>query len=218
MVRAWLQSGVVADGYLPLDAVVYAALMRELRGPKGASAPGAHALNQELGGVGARMPFERRNCSTEQWYYACSFAQWPEAVANGKDYWSKRFDAPLSSLVDFRGRRGRIVTGSGRYKGYRHPVYYRHALYVDWYCVGRAAELRRLLAWCSHLGKETGEGWGAVLRWEVSPWLADWSETDVNGRLMRAIPDPSGSRLYGIRPSYWSPRHQFPCRLPELIS
>lgn len=65
------------------------------------------------------------------------------------------------------------------------------------------------------LGKETGEGWGAVLRWEVETHPEDWSVHGHAGRLMRAVPDPLGGTLYGIRPSYWSQRHQFRCKMPD---
>jgi hypothetical protein len=72
-------------------------------------------------------------------------------------------------------------------------------------------EWERLAA---HLGKKWSQGWGAVLQWDVEPWPEDWSVTGPGGRLMRAVYDPEGTTQYGIRPSYWHPRNQFPCRLP----
>ena len=43
----------------------------------------------------------------------------------------------------------------------------------------------------------------------------DWSVTGPDGRLMRPVPDADGL-LYGIVPPYWLPRHQVPCRLPDV--
>lgn len=214
-IRAYLQCGVVSDRHLPLDGALYYQLVREVVGAQDLTVPGGHRYRQSLAGK-RPLPFAKVENHTPHYYYAASFAQWPEHTIEGLDHWSKRADVREAiALVDFRGRRGRIVTGSGRYKAYRHPIYYRHALYVDWYARGDRAELERLLPWCTHLGKKTDQGWGAVLRWEVIPWPEDWSVRGPGGMLMRAVPDKAGDCTYGIRPSYWSARHQFRCRMPS---
>jgi len=63
------------------------------------------------------------------------------------------------------------------------------------------------------LGKKREMGWGAVIDWTVEACADDYSVTGPQGELMRPIPDPAGT-VYGIRPPYWLPRHQVPCRVP----
>ena len=48
---------------------------------------------------------------------------------------------------------------------------------------------------------------------KLEPWPEDWS-CYRDGQPMRAIPADDGI-LYGVRPSYWSPKNQVPCRLPH---
>lgn len=212
--RAWLQSGVVCDPYLPLDGVLYYQVHRELLGAQVVTVPGA-SVSIEDGESRKRMPFRRAHRKRLHWHYRCSFAQWPEHVTEGSEHWAKRLDQQHADLIDFGGRRGTVAIGSGAYKAYYMPVFYRHALHVDWYCVADRVELERLLRFCTHLGKKVSQGWGAVLRWQVDSWPEDWSVEDGSGRLMRAVYEPGAPTLYGIRPSYWHPRNQFPCRLPE---
>lgn len=216
-VRARLQTGAVVDAFCPLDGVVYYTLVRERLGPQDVTVPGAHRNEAKVGGLMPQMPFAALNNHVPGGhYFACSFAQWGPH-ADGVEHWTKRLDIGAAmDLVDFGGRRGTVAIGSGRYKAYRMPVFYRHALHVDWYCRGRPNELRALLRFCTHLGKKASQGWGAVLDWQVEPWHEDWSVTGPDGRLMRAVPDPGGEHIYGIRPSYWNPRHQTRVRLPEV--
>lgn len=212
-IRAYLQTGVISDAYLPLDAMLYHVVHREALGAQNLTVPG-RSVSFEDGGSGKRMPFRRSHKNRRHWSYRCSFAQWPAHTVEAKDHWSCRFDAQFSDLVDFQGKRGKVSQASGRYKGYRMPVFYRHALYVEWYAVADRSEMERLLPFCTHLGKKYAQGWGAVLRWQVDAWPEDWSETGPGGRLMRAVYDPAGRIRYGLRPSYWKPENQFPCRLP----
>lgn len=233
-ITAWLQCGVVADAYLPIDAILYYQVYRDAYGPEIITLPGA---NQS--GVGhVPMPLRRLNLPYEgfrfadggplwrgqadnwiitmretPWYYAASFAQWNDAVAEGQDYWNKRFDQSLADLVDFQGRRGKVIVEQGTYKAYHMPVWYRHALSVSWYVVGDGAAIERLLCCATHIGKKHAQGWGAVLRWRVEPWHADWSVYGEDGRLMRAIPAERGIRT-GIRPSYWMAKNHTVCQVP----
>lgn len=205
-VTATLRCGVVANRHLPLDGILLYAAMRERHGPQLLTTPGAVPdLEMEP------LPLARLNEGPE-WYYAASFAAWPETMAEGRDYWNKRFDQARSDLVDFAGRRGRVLVEQARYKSYHMPVFYRHALEVSWYVVGDGAELERLLAPMMHIGKKASQGWGRVIGWEIVPCSHDWSVRRA-GRLMRSIPARDGI-LYGIRPPYWLPANQVPCRLP----
>ncbi len=209
-IRAYLQCGVISDTYLPIDAVLYYQVMRERLGEQEVTLSG-----QSYGGpISHTLPIKQVNSHTRQWFYAASFAQWPEEMVEGADHWNKRNDISLIDLVDWQGRKARLDVSGGRYKSYHMPVYYRHALSISWYVVGNKVEIERLLRFVTHLGKKPAQGWGSVLQWEVEAIAEDWSIRSTTGKLMRAIPDPESPTVYGLRPSYWLPKHQFPCRLP----
>lgn len=209
-IRAHLQTRVISDQYLPLDGVLYALTVREKFGERDFSLPGENTVPE---GASILLPFGKHNKKRDSWFYACSFAQWPAETVEYSDSYNKRFDLKESDLVDFRGKRELIDNSRGAYKSYHIKVYARHALYVDWYCTGAKAEIERLLVFATHLGKKTAQGEGAVLRWEVTEWPEDWSVRGPGNKLMRAVPARNGI-LFGLRPSYWLPRHQFNCKLP----
>lgn len=220
-VTAILQTPVIADprGYLPLDAILYAIHVREVIGePMLVSCSNESIVKS---GYDRRRPLPikkigyRQNWHHEQiWFYASSFAQWPDTIAYTTAFWTKRFDMHEgSALIDFQGRRGKIVTAEGPYKGYQMPVFARHAKEITWYVVGDSEEIRRLLRFANSIGKKPAQGWGAVREWLVEPWPHDWSVYGPQRRLMRALPQ-AGGIPHGIRPSYWNPRHYVPCRLP----
>lgn len=209
-IRAYLQTGVISDQFLPLDAVMYYHAVRDKYGEQDFSLPGRSTVRQ-WGMVS--LPFERRGDS-RSWFYACSFAQWPEHTVEDKTFYVKQVRLQYSDMVDFRGKRGKIQNKRGRYKSYHVNIYYRHCLYLDWYAVGNKGDIERLLRFCTHLGKKTSQGWGSVSKWEVTSWPEDWSVCDASGRLMRAVPERNSSFIYGIRPSYWHKKHQFNCLMP----
>lgn len=122
--------------------------------------------------------------------------------------------------MDFDGRRGKVITGEGRYKSYHMPTFLRHALWVSWYVVGEREEIEALLARVTHVGKKTAQGNGRLSGWAVESWPEDWSETGPDGRPMRAVPagPGEGGVLYGVRPSYWLAANQMMCRLPTSES
>jgi CRISPR type IV-associated protein Csf3 len=203
-ITAYLQSGIACDVALPIDGILFGIAMKLEYGAPIVSAP----LSQ-LGVEAIDLPLEKRNPGL-LWYYAASFAQWSGPVVEYTDYWNKRIDQSLCYLVDFNGRRGRIETKSGRYKPYHMPVFCRHALYVNWYVVGDGEQIENILRFTTHIGKKPSQGDGAVLKWTVEPFHADWSERGPQGQLMRAIPDSDGV-LMGFRPSYWERGNQTTC-------
>ena len=233
-ITAHLQCGVITDAYLPIDAVLYYQAYRDAYGPEVITLPGANQSGVENVPVQIRrlnLPYEgfryadgaplwkgygddlKITMKETPWYYAASFAQWEGAVKEGTDHWNKRFDQSLADLVDFQSKRGKVIVEQGAYKAYHMPVWYRHALSVSWYAVGDIGWVREMLGTVTHLGKKTSQGWGAVKKWAVEPWHADWSVWK-NGQLTRAIPEEGGIRV-GIRPSYWAAKNQVPCRVPD---
>jgi len=204
-VRAWLRTPIISDPYLPLDGILfYAANWRRYGFPL-VSLPGGYiGVNQ------TRLPLEIVHAGKPNWYYRCSWAQWGPYV-EGSSTWNKRFDLPLISLL---AHSGKILTSKGAYKAYLVPVYYRAALWVEWYCVGRKEEIEELLCVMTNVGKKGAQGWGRVTRWEVEEIAEDWSIWK-DGKLMRGIPLadlPAGFQArqayWGLRPSYWHPDNQ----------
>ena len=211
-IRAYLQTGIISDQFLPLDGVLYYHACRRELGAQSSTKPGESNVRESYG---VSLPLLKCNRDSEAWFYACSFAQWPEGTITDKESYSKRFRLKYSDLIDFQGKRGKIYGSRGRYKSYHIEVYSRHALYVDWYVCGNRENLEKLLPFCTHLGKKTSQGWGQVLRWEIEETRQDWSIRGPDNKLMRAVPSKKHPFLYGIRPSYWNPKHQFTCLMPE---
>lgn len=211
-IRAYLQTAVISDAFLPLDAILYYHHVRDLMGVKDFSLPGESNI-REYGNV--RLPILKAGPRDDAWFYACSFAQWPEHTVEDESFYVKRFDLQHSDFVD-TSRKGTVELRKGRYKNYHVSIYGRHALYVEWYAKAVPDEITRLLQFCTHLGKKSAQGWGSVLKWEVLPWPEDWSIRGPGNKLMRAVPVLQNGFLYGVRPSYWNPRHIFPCKMPDV--
>lgn len=212
VITAHLRCGVITDGLLPIDGLLYAAQHRRVMpGQQIATRARDTAVEGESGA--GMLPLQVLGGEGPDWYYAASVAQWPSVIAEGIDHWTKRLDTRYVEVLE--RQRARVPTSGGRYRGYRMPVAYRHALAVTWHVVGLAEQIRDLLALVTHVGKKREMGWGAVIGWSVTPSATDHSVTGPNGRLMRPVP-MAGGVLYGLRPPYWLPRHQVPCRLPVI--
>lgn len=209
-ITATLRTGVLSDNYLPLDALLYYQVHRRAYGPQDVTIPGAKRLQQN--DRKPPMPLDRATING-WWMWTASFAQWGPH-SDGQSHWVKRFDRQYEGLVDFGKRRGKIDTSSGKYRGYNMPVQYRHALWVRWYATGDKGAITEFLADVTHIGKKAAQGFGRVIGWTVEPWPEQWWLRDGRDKLMRAMPE-AGGVLYGVRPSYWEPRHQTECRLPD---
>lgn len=210
-IRAYLQTGVVGDGAIPLDGLLFNAIMREEYGAEILQIPGRYSV-PEL--PTDRIPIAQVNTEAKGlWYYAASWADWPEHAVEGCATWVKQFDSAMMDLISRVNLPRHLNRGSGRYRGYRMPVFYRSALYVDWYVLGLPDRISELLSTMTHIGKKRSQGWGAIRQWVVEPFPQDWS-CYRDGEPMRAIPSESGP-TYGIRPSYWNPVNQCSCILPQ---
>ncbi len=228
-VTAHLRTGVVCDEYLPLDGILYYQAMREQYGARAYSLPGGGVSEELLHPIS--VPLAQRhgheNRSADSWWYACSFACTPTGeprwwLADGEDYWNKRFDQSYASLIDFSGRRGRVIVEQGHYRAYHMPLYYRVARQVSWFCVGEQTRIKDLLSTVTHVGKKATQGWGRVMRWIVEPWPEDWSCWRED-KPMRALPVAEGERMkgtafhvryYGLHPSYFERHNQMAVIVP----
>lgn len=209
-VRAYLQTGVISDQFLPLDGILYYHLVRQEMGEKIYSMPGESNVHECKM---ITLPILKSGPKGEAWFYASSFAQWADGVIEDETFYVKKFDLQYADYVDTT-KKGKVELAKGRFKNYHVHVYYRHAVYVEWYCVAVKEEIENLLQFCTHIGKKTAQGWGSVLKWEVIEWPEDWSIRGPGNRLMRNVPVKDGGFLYGLRPSYWNERHIFGCKMP----
>lgn len=216
-----MQDGRLAgtEHWFPLDSILAAEWMRRNH-PEAFYNASSHMLTNDL--IIATLPFERRGAG-DDWYWACSFnteAPLHEYVM----HWHKRFDDHLEQYIDFRGKRGRVDTKSGKYKAYRMPLVIQLFDRLTWYAVGDLEAVRDLCSTVTHIGKKSAQGLGAIDYWTVEPWADDWSEVCAK-KVTRSIPAELGlpgriasGRLaqYGIRPPYWHNIHQRVCFMPEV--
>lgn len=210
-VRAYLQTPVVSDKFLPLDGILFYHFIRENFGEQDFTL--ARESNEKVYS-GLSLPIWK--CGTHNpnngWFYACSFAQFPEETIESSYNYSKRFDFQFSEYID--DKKKTVDIQRGQFKNYHITEYTRNAVYVDWYLKADKQQVENLLQFCTHIGKKTSQGMGAVLKWEVIDWHSDWSIRGKNNKLMRGVPNDKSPYIYGLRPSYWLPRHQYNCILP----
>ena len=211
-IRAYLRTGVISDQYLPLDGILYYHLVRREMGEEIITKSRESNVRQ---GANITLPIKKSGPKNDLWFYACSFAQFPESVVEDSSFKVKSGDW-LKHEQYFKANK-KIDIQRGKFKNAHIKLYYRHCEYIDWYCVGWPDKLSELLQFCTNLGKNSGDGWGEVLRWEVIEWPEDWSVRGAGNKLMRNVPlkkqDGNGI-MYGMRPSYWNPRHIAVCKMP----
>jgi len=209
-IRAYLRSGVISDQYLPLDGILYYQLVREKMGEQILTRPGESNIRE---GTGLYLPLKLAGDRDDgTWFYNCSFAQWSDDMIEDDSFKVKKLD-----FVEYKNylNENRVVYSSrGKFKAYHIKVYYRISSYVEWYCIGNVVEIAKLLKFCTHIGKNSGDGWGEIRKWEIVDWQEDWSIRGPGNKLMRAVPWRKSNCSYGLRPSYWNERHIFPCKMP----
>lgn len=210
-IRAYLRTPVVSDKYLPLDAVLYYHLVRREMGEEIVTKSGESNVKE---GACITLPIKKAGRKDETWFYSCSFAQWSKDVIQRKSFETKQGDW-LRFTNYLSEKTKRIDNTRGKFKAYHMKFYTIHAEYVEWFCVGVPEELSELLQFCTHLGKNTSSGYGAVKNWEIIEWPEDWSIRGAENKLMRAVPANNSPMTYGLRPSYWNPRHIFSVLLPK---
>lgn len=210
-IRAYPRSGIISDQYLPLDGILYYHLVRKIFGEQVVSKPGESVI-KEYGQV--KLPLKQtKYLGDGEWFYKVSFAQWSNDVIEDNSFKVKQSD--FVRFQKYLNQNKKISVSGGKYKSYHIKIYYRHASFVQWYCMGAPYQIAELLRFCTHIGKNSGDGWGEVARWEIQDWPEDWSVRGPEDQLMRAIPRDNGKFLYGIRPSYWEPKHIFPVKMPD---
>ncbi len=195
---------ITSDRYLPLDSVIAAIWMAQ-------NCPEVVQTSQSAVSLGdiiaARLPLARKGRGAT-WYWACSFAC-GEAQRETIVYWHKRFDTnEAEQFVDFGKRRGSVDAKSGHYKNYRMPMVKILVPKLTWYAVGNREKMYSLVMQVTGIGKKRSQGFGRIASWSVE-------ECDEDLSHLRAIPDPDGDLLMGIRPPYWLSSQHTKARLPN---
>jgi hypothetical protein len=208
-IRAYPRTGIISDQYLPLDSILYYHLVRRAFGEQLISKVGESNVRK---GANITLPIKKAGRKDDTWFYSCSFAQWSTDVREDSSFKVKQGDW-LRHISYYKGTK-KIQQRSGKFKSYHIKMYYRHASFVEWYCIGNPVEIAELLRFCTHVGKNAGDGWGEVANWEIKNWPEDWSIRGPQNKLMRAVPDEKSNFVYGLRPSYWNSKHIFPVKMP----
>jgi hypothetical protein len=190
LVRATLATPLVlsADG-LPLDGLLsWAALT-------------AHPVASDFDGAAVvPLPLRLQWVSETGQPLWCASALLPDGDgAPVAEYWHKRYPTHRAEF----GVRMNADTQAGRWREYRVPLRVRAAVALSAICIGDRAEVERLLAVVTHVGKKGSMGYGRVANWSVAE--ADHAADDVLAR--RPLPDAyigaKGGALRGWTPPYW---------------
>jgi hypothetical protein len=198
----------VSDDWSPsLDALLVKLLLDERGLATSNPTPEDVAANQSV--IDANMPIAKGDIKGE-WYWAVSS---PQYLYEGEEIATihKRWDCQERNL-DWQGRRRSWSTSETNTKSWTVLIQERMAPRIDWYCLGDATEVLRLLEFCEGLAKKRRT---QVCKWEVQPW-EDW-HLWRDGQLMRPIPlglldNPPAS--FAIRQWAWRP----PTHLPENVA
>lgn len=212
-IRAYLASPVLTDGYCPIDGALYYHFIRRKYGVKHRSTPLSSEM-KEYGGE--QLPILKKQPKSESWFYSASFAQWHQAANYGKTMSTRRFDIEgAMKYVDFGKTTGQVEIKKGPFKNYYFEDITISSFFADWYLMADKKEILWLLPFIHHIGKKAS---GQVAKWEVSEFHSDWSVRGYeDNRLMRAVPiHKENTPIYGIRPSYWHPKHQVRVVLPKV--
>lgn len=206
------------DG-LPLDGILeYAAF--QLGWPPVLQYPGFLPRLTDRDPANFVLPVKRsgHKCDPD-WFWCASWACFPGGFELDRTHWNRRFDGcdpELTEFLNFGGRRGAVGVGSGRYKSYHMPMCLIVAPRVEWYCMGAADGIAKLLREVTHLGHKRSQGYGELTRWEIHAMRQDWS-CRRDGLPTRPLPCREGEAaggLVGIRAPYWHPSRRRPCVLP----
>jgi len=219
VITAILFDGRVAttDDFLPLDSILAAEWLRIKLGDDFYNPP---PPGQSEGWIEADLSnvLEKRGKGA-RWYWACSFNS-VKHISEYMTYWNRRFDDGLEKYIDFKGRRGKVDAGSGRYKAYRMPLAIRLYPELKWYAVGDKKIVEQLLSGVNGIGKKQSQGFGLIKAWQAEECAEDYSEYGPGG-LMRAVYDLKDGikgirRAYGVRPPYWRRENQDLVWVPGL--
>lgn len=216
-VTAYLSSPVICDGYKPLDAIIYSMIVREKLGAGATTKAKASSVPDALQ---IKNVFYKHNSKNDRWFNACSFAQWPSSAVYGKHMRTRRFEMEVAEKYIDMGKKKKIELKKGPYKNALLNDRTICAPYVSWFAFCEIERLEKYLAMITHIGKKSS---GGVIEWYVEEWHDDWSVRGYGNqkgefkKLMRSVPTRDETApVYGLRPSYWLPKHQSNVNIPPV--
>jgi CRISPR type IV-associated protein Csf3 len=219
LVRAVLASPVVMAPHegISIDGLLaYAAFLDERGDAAFGPAPDPKVIEQESAIPNPRVPLatDERN---SDWVYCASHGVLVGHVGGAQHHVHKRFDDAIALQSNY-ARDARVIVNSGPLRSHRVPRWAEVAEAIEWSVLGRPAEIERLLRqYVTHVGKQSGNGYGVVAAWETEPLARDdsWLVRE-DGRPARPIPTSWGTwpgelRNAAIRPPYWIAGHRREC-------
>ncbi len=114
-------------------------------------------------------------------------------------FWRKRFRQQRIELTT-----GNVILTNGVYREYNMPVSLLLVPKMIAYASGNCKEVKRILKkHIKSLGKKRAYGYGKVVSIECEETPDDWSLVK-DGRAMRWLPEPAGTRPVRPAPPYWN--------------
>lgn len=132
----------------------------------------------------------------EVWHASALFPEGPQG--EGLHYWRCRFRQGRADLT-----RGSPNLTNGPYRDWNMPVPLTLCTRMVAYASGNRKECKSILRHVRHLGKKRAHGHGRILDIQLDETPEDCSLVK-DGRAMRFLPDPRGTRLCRVRPPYWN--------------
>jgi len=121
------------------------------------------------------------------------------ATAESLQYWRKRFRQTRVELTE-----GSPNLTNGTYRDWNMPIPLLLAPRMVGWAFGEAKRVRHELSRSiRYLGKKRAHGRGAVISVTVEESERDYS-IEKDGKSVRWMPNPTGTRLVRPRPPYWS--------------
>jgi hypothetical protein len=210
-VTAWLSNKLsVSDDWSPsLDALLIKLLLDERGLATSNPTPDDVARNNPV--VDANLPIQKGEIGG-QWYWQASSPCYLYDSDSVETIY-KRWDQQDRNL-DWRGKRRNWSSSETNTKSWTILISERSTPRIDWYCVGDATEIQRLLTLCTGLAKKRRT---QVSRWDVTEVGEDW-HLWRDRHLMRPVPiELLGKSLpsqYQVRNWAWRP----PTHLPENMA
>jgi len=96
-IRAYLQTGIISDQFLPLDGVLYYHKVRDEMGEEVITKPLESSVREYQH---ISLPFTLKMKDSEAHFYSCSFAVWSKDMVEDQQTYSKRFDLKYSDRVN----------------------------------------------------------------------------------------------------------------------
>lgn len=213
-----LASPVAVSGYLYLDGILAAAVMKEkLKDEYFDKKPNESEL------IEIELPLDKKY---GVWCASVGFGDNREFVTS----WTKRWENKYDDIIKFNEKaKMRVDIATGYFKNYHMPLIIKSYKQIIFYCRGNIAEVRRLLTtYITHIGKKASQGYGEIANITVEEIEEDYS-LFKDGMPTRPIPVKQyheymeycmqnglqcNIQLHPANPPYWRTDNLIQCYMP----